>query len=158
MALNIKFLSYESIGGNKLNNKQYKKTYKPLIAWLIGYPITAIIVGKSMSDLSTKISLLSSLVLMVIGLYILMLLVYKGEYVYWINGGPTYEEAKLAGCEKRKEFAQAHLDVFLKIMLVSFLYGIISFLLEFSPWIDILLISLILIIGALSTISIRFDK
>ena len=111
-----------------------------------------------MSDVSTKISVLSSLIIMIISLYILMLLIYKGEYVYWINGGPNYKEAKSAGSEKRKEFAKAHLDIFLKIMLISFLYGITSLLFQFSIWVDVLLISLLVIIGALSTNPIKFNK
>ena len=87
-----------------------------------------------------------------------MLIIYIGEYVYWINGGPNYKEAKLAGSEKRKEYAKAHLDIFLKMMLMSFLYGILSLLFKFSIWVDILLISLIVIIAAFLTIPIKFNK
>ncbi|SHF04653.1 hypothetical protein SAMN02745784_02624 [Tissierella praeacuta DSM 18095] len=141
-----------------MNNKEYKKTYKPLIAWLIGFPVIAIIIAERLSNLSTKIATLLSLIIMVISLYILMFIIYKGEYVYWINGGPNYEEAKLAGSEKRKEYAKAHLDIFFKMMLISFLYGILSLLLKFPIWIDIVLISVIIIITAFSTISIKFNK
>lgn len=141
-----------------MNNKEYKKTYKPLIAWLIGFPVIAIIIAERLSNLSTKIATLLSLIIMVISLYILMFIIYKGEYVYWINGGPNYEEAKLAGSEKRKEYAKAHLDIFFKMMLISFLYGILSLLLKFPIWIDIVLISLIIIITAFSTIPIKFNK
>lgn len=118
-----------------MNNKEYKKTYKPLIVWLIGFPVIAIIIAERLSNLSTKIATLLSLIIMVISLYILMFIIYKGEYVYWINGGPNYEEAKLAGSEKRKEYAKAHLDIFFKMMLISFLYGILSLLLKFPTWI-----------------------
>ncbi|MGJ0848054.1 hypothetical protein ACR77J_15300 [Tissierella praeacuta] len=141
-----------------MNNKEYKKTYKPLIAWLIGFPVIAIIIAERLSNLSTKIATLLSLIIMVISLYILMFIIYKGEYVYWINGGPNYEEAKLAGSEKRKEYAKAHLEIFFKMMLISFLYGILSLLLKFPIWIDIVLISLIIIITAFSTIPIKFNK
>lgn len=141
-----------------MNNKKYKKTYKPLIAWLIGYPVIAIIIIERLSILSTKVSTLVSLIIMVISLYILMFIIYKGEYVYWINGGPNYEEAKSAGSEKRKEYAKAHLNIFLKMMLISFLYGIISLFFNFSIWMDILLISLLIIIIAFSTILIKFNK
>ncbi|MBU5255326.1 hypothetical protein [Tissierella praeacuta] len=141
-----------------MNNKEYKKTYKPLIVWLIGFPVIAIIIAERLSNLSTKIATLLSLIIMVISLYILMFIIYKGEYVYWINGGPNYEEAKLAGSEKRKEYAKAHLDIFFKMMLISFLYGILSLLLKFPTWIDIVLISLIIIITAFSTIPIKFNK
>jgi len=141
-----------------VNNKEYKKTYKPLIVWLIGFPVIAIIIAERLSNLSTKIATLLSLIIMVISLYILMFIIYRGEYIYWINGGPNYEEAKLAGSEKRKEYAKAHLDIFFKMMLISFLYGILSLLLKFPTWIDIVLISLIIIITAFSTIPIKFNK
>ncbi|WP_312908376.1 hypothetical protein [Tissierella praeacuta] len=141
-----------------MNNKEYKKTYKPLIVWLIGFPVIAIIIAERLSNLSTKIATLLSLIIMVISLYILMFIIYRGEYIYWINGGPNYEEAKLAGSEKRKEYAKAHLDIFFKMMLISFLYGILSLLLKFPTWIDIVLISLIIIITAFSTIPIKFNK
>lgn len=141
-----------------MNNKEYIKTYKPFIAWLIGFPVIETIIGKGLSNLSTKITVLTLLIIMVISIYILMFIIYIGEYVYWINGGPNYEEAKLAGSEKRKEYAKAHLDIFLKMMLISFLYGIISLLFKFSIWVDILLISLIVIIAAFLTIPIKFNK
>lgn len=79
----------------------------------------AMIIGKRLSNISTKVSALAVLIILSIGLYILMLIIYKGEYVCWINGGPSYEEAKLAGSEKRKEYARAHLDKFFKMMLLS---------------------------------------
>lgn len=141
-----------------MNNTKYKKTYKPLLLWLIGFPIITIILVENFFNVSKKVSVLSTLIIVVISIYVLMLIVYKGEYVYWINGGPNYEEAKEAGSEKRKKYAKAHLDIFFKMMLISFLYGIISLLLVFSIWIDTLLILLLIIIAAFLTIPIKFNK
>lgn len=31
-----------------------------------------------------------------------MFIIYKGEYVYWINGGPNFKEAKEASSENIK--------------------------------------------------------
>lgn len=42
------------------------------------------------------------LMFMVIAIDGLMWMIYVGEYSYWINGGPSFEEAKVAGSEKEK--------------------------------------------------------
>ena len=140
-----------------MNDKEYIKTYKPLIAWLIGFPIMIIFITKFI-DSSEKISVLISLIMMVISLYILMLIIYKGQYVYWINGGPSYEEAKIAGSEKRKQYAKAHLDLFGKMTLVCFIYGLISLLFRVSIFIDIIIISGAIIVTAFQTVPIKFGK
>lgn len=141
-----------------MNNKEYKKTYKPFIAWLIGFPIILIAIMKILPDSSIKISVLTTLILTVVSLYLLMLIIYKGEYVYWINGGPTYEEAKEAGSEVRKKYAKEHLDIFYKILKVSLGYGIISFLLKFSIWVDIPFITLSVMVATFATLSINFNR
>lgn len=143
---------------NKVNKRDYKKTYKAFIAWLIGFPIILIFITKMLGDLSIKVSVLVTLILTVISLYALMLIIYKGEYVYWINGGPNFEEAKEAGSEKRKEYAKAHLDVFSKITLISLVYGAISLFLKLSMWLDIVVITMIVVIATFSTITIGFDE
>ena len=141
-----------------MDNKEFKKTYKPFIAWLIGFPIFLILITKVLGDLSIKISVLVTLILTVFSLYLLMLMIYRGEYVYWINGGPTFEEAKEAGSEKRKEYAKAHLDIFAKISLISLVYGGISLPLKFNMWLDIVVIIMMVVIATFSTITIEFDK
>lgn len=140
-----------------MNDKEYIKTYKPLIAWLIGFPIMIIFITRFI-DSSEKISVLISLLMMVISLYILMLIIYKGEYVYWINGGPSYEEAKTAGIEKRKQYAKVHLDLFRKMTLVCFIYGLLSLLFRVSIFIDIIIISGAIIVTAFQTVPIKFGK
>lgn len=140
-----------------MGNKDYNKTYKPFILWIIGFPTISIIIQKFF-DSSRKMSILIMLLSTVIAIYMLMLIIYKGEYVYWINGGPSYEEAKSAGSQKRKQYAKAHLELFFKMTLVCFLYGLISIIFKFPQFIDISLISLAIIITALLTIPIKFDK
>lgn len=140
-----------------MNNKEYKKTYKPFIAWLVGFLLISVIIPMFL-DLSSKMSILTLLLIMVIALYILMLIIYRGEYVYWINGGPSYKEAKSGGSEKRKKYAKAHLDLFLKMTLICFIYALISIIFNLHTWIDILVISLTTIVTAFLTVSIKFEK
>ncbi len=142
----------------RMYDREYNKTYKPFVAWLIGYPVVAIIAGIGLSEVSIKVSVMASLMILVVSLYILILIIYRGEYVYWINGGPSFEEARSAGSEKRKEYAKAHLDIFFRLMLVSLFYGIISLYFEFSIWIDILIITLLVIRAGFSSIPIKFNS
>lgn len=145
-------------GGNGVKENEYKKTYKPFIAWLIGFPVILMVITKILGEFSIKVSVLTTLILTVVSLYLLMLIIYKGEYVYWINGGPTYEEAKEAGSEVRKKYAKEHLDIFFKIMKVTLVYGVISFLLKLSIWVDIPFITLNVMVAAFATLSINFEK
>lgn len=138
-----------------MKKKEYIKTWKPFIAWIIGFPIISIVISLFLNT-SAKISALIMLLITVISIYILMLIIYKGEYVYWINGGPTYEEAKSGGSKRRKKYAKAHLDLFSKMTLVCIGYGLISIMLNFPIWIDIIIISGAIIVTAFATIPIKF--
>lgn len=139
-----------------MKKKEYKKTYKPLILWLILFPLIAIVIPLRFINASEKILALTLMTISLVAIYLLMLLIYKGEYVYWINGGPSFEEARQAGSEKRREYARAHLDIFLKYTLLGLIYLPVSLILNFSMWIDILLIFMLIVIAALKTVGIKF--
>lgn len=137
--------------------KDYKKTYKPFIAWLVLF--TLITMSTSLfKSLAKKQVVAIILFLTVVSLYLLMLMIYKGEYVYWITGGPSYEEAKAAGSEKRKKFAGSHLKIFTKISFFSIIYILVSSLLDLPIYLDIIVVTMAIIIGAFRTIGIKFDK
>ena len=145
-------------------NGEYKKTYKPLIAWLICYPLINIVIIMAIDRLSpltkkmsVKTSALFSLIFMVISIYILMLIIYKGEYIYWINGGPNFKQAQEMTSGERKEYAGKYLAIFYKVMIVTFLYGFISLILVLPSWLDVILITLFVVIPSFSTMWIRFD-
>lgn len=141
-----------------MKNKEYRKSYKPLIVWMLVFPFFMIISGSRVFNADSKTSVLAMMISMVISLYILMLIIYKGEYVYWINGGPSFEQAKAAGSERRKEYARAHLNIFYIMMLLSFLYGAVSFLLRLSIWLDIFVILMLVVVAAFKTIPIKFKE
>ncbi|OLS03139.1 hypothetical protein [Tissierella creatinophila] len=108
--------------------------------------------------LSEKSQVIFSLIMTIFTLDILMFIIYKGEYVYWINGGPTFNEAKASTSEKRKQYAKAHLDIFLKMTVFIFLYAILSLLFKLFIWIDIVVFSLAIAIASFKTVLIRFEK
>lgn len=49
------------------------------------------------------------------------------------------------------------MDIFYKLMLICFLYAILSIVFNFATLIDILVISLAILVTAFTTIPIKFD-
>ena len=139
-----------------MKEKKYKKTYKPFIIWLILLPLLAIVIPSIFINASVKIQALAVMLTSIISIYLLILIIYKGEYVYWITGGPSFEEASLAGREKRRRYAKAHLDIFSKYTLLGLLYVPVSLAFDISMWIDILVLSMLIVIAAFRTIPIKF--
>lgn len=149
-----------------MDQRSYKKTYKPLILWLLvfiaGSTFMPAFINRALDELfqitwgeGAEVRLI--MMFMVIALDGLMWMIYAREYVYWINGGPSFEEAKAASSEKRKAYAAAHLSVFLKMTLFCCVYLIISSLFRLPMGIDIVLISSAVVVAAIKTMTICFD-
>lgn len=139
--------------------QEYQKTYKPLSGWLILLFAVLLAVGILPApfvsgETLTRMTMLATL-LMVDGL---MLIIWRGEYVYWLNSGPTFEQARDAGSEARKAYALAHLKPFLWATPPVCLLMILSLRLAWPAWIDITCTCAALIIADLSTIRIKFPK
>lgn len=78
---------------------------------------------------------------------------YKG-YIYWYNG-TSYEEAKVAGPERRKQFACKIMKRFGYCTLAFFFYSIFSIMIGILYGIDIT-VALVGIVGtAISTMKIK---
>lgn len=96
--------------------KEYKKTYWPLVAWCVA--LVPAMLGVSLPaeraglDERGMVALMMGVVVLM--MILLMWIILRGEYVYWINGGPSFEEAKAAGSEARRDFARKHLVAMLK--------------------------------------------
>lgn len=50
----------------------------------------------------------ASMAVLTVMLDALFALILAGGYVYWINGGPSFEEAREVGAEMRREYAWKH--------------------------------------------------
>ncbi len=137
---------------------QYKKSYLGLVVWTIVL-IAEMIVGMPLLSTaveSEKIMLKLTLLALVLSILLLMIIVHKGQYVYWMSGGPTYEEAKSATQERRKRYTWRLLRVFLIFSAVSVGYLIISFLCELPVGVDIVVICISLVVASIGTMGIRF--
>ncbi len=149
-----------------IDQRSYKKTYKPLFLWLLVFIAVSTFLPTFINRMFEQLFQITwgegaevrlILMFMVIALDGLMWMIYAGEYVYWINGGPSFEQAKAAGSEKRKAYAAAHLSVFLKMTLVCFVYLVISLFFRLPMGIDIVVISSAVVVAAIKTMPIRFN-
>ncbi len=90
---------------------EYRKSYKGLVLWLVGY--TALSLAPTLLPEGTDPGIEIRLVLALTAAAVagLMAIIWKTESVYWING-TSFEQARDAGSDRRREFAAAHLRVF----------------------------------------------
>ena len=90
---------------------EYRKSYKGLVLWLVGY--TALSLAPTLLPEGTEPGIEIRLVLALTAAAVagLMAIIWKTESVYWING-TSFEQARDAGSDRRREFAAAHLRVF----------------------------------------------
>lgn len=149
-----------------MDQRSYKKTYKPLFLWLLIFIAVSTFIPIFINQMFEQLFQITwgegaevrmILMFMVIAIDGLMVMIYAGEYVYWINGGPSFEEAKAAGSKKRKAYAAAHLRVFLKMTLICCVYLVISSFFRLPMGIDIILISAAVVVAVIKTMPIRFN-
>ena len=140
--------------------EEYRKTYVPFIAWIMGFTGVSLVapgVAGNYFELSSGDPLKITLGVMVIALDVLFLMVYLGEYVYWINGGPDFERAKKAGSAKRKAYALKHLKLVAKASVIALIYLVISGILQFNAGMDFVVVLGLILLSAIKTMGIKFE-
>lgn len=95
--------------------RAYEKRYWPFVLWLIalvaGLIVPAELAGRAgLSRRGMTAVGMTALLMMLTALFVM---IWKGEYVYWISGGPDFEQAKAAGSERRRAYAGRHLRAML---------------------------------------------
>ncbi len=137
----------------------HRKTYFPFIIWLIVFLILTILSTIIVTLwIKTWAPFLNKIVYLIVYLALLSLfqLMDRGGYVYWINGGPSYEQAKVATTWQRKEYTQAHLKLIKKATAMGILFLLLGLFFHSPLWLDTLLFLLVLFRFALKTIAIKF--
>ncbi|MCI8326622.1 MAG: hypothetical protein HFI37_02475 [Lachnospiraceae bacterium] len=141
--------------------KEYKKTYKPLIILFISYMIVLIaglILLEKYIPIKTKDIMILILAVTVLLFDILFFIMYKGEYVYWLSGRPTFEEAKSVKSEVRKKFAFAHLKIFLILTALCVIYIPVSYIIHLSYLVDLYVIMIAIVVSVVMTTPIKFEN
>lgn len=141
-------------------SKEYKKTWKPFVISFLVYLAVMFSTPFIMNKIGAEGKILTKMTFLITALWliILMFMIYKGQYVYWITGGPSFKEARDAGYEARKLYAGKHLKRFFMFLVPFIVYMIISCIYNFSVWIDIAIFAVSVISAAFSTVTIKFDS
>lgn len=130
-----------------------KKSYKGFFLWIIIYCLGFVPIFRiGDGAVVTRLTLWYTSVMMTV----LTVIIRNYDKVYWING-VMFEDAEKAGYDKRMEFAQRHLDKFLKHTVLYTIFTLASYFLGWSLWIDIVVFCVSLIWTAVSTINIRLE-
>lgn len=132
---------------------EYKKSYKGLIAFLMLHFGALICVGV-LSVYMDFLPLVLIANIITIGMTILMYIIYVTENIYWMNG-IEYEQALLAGSERRKTFALKHLNRMGRGAIFGMIVTLAGILFNLSQFITFPIIFITFIIFCISTINIE---
>ncbi len=136
----------------------YQKTYKPLAIWFGAFLTVTVVLPTALACRIPDSTLISAFLgctyLSAVSLFVL---IYAGGYVYWICGGPSFEEARDAGEEVRRAYAWAHLKRFLVAGAALAPYLVASAILGWPAWLDVAVFGVALIAAAVATAPIQFS-
>lgn len=130
-------------------NKSYKGFVIWLIAFSVGIPCLAFLPIEDGHFLTRVLDVACAA-----GLEVLMLMMYKTEKIFWING-VSYEEALEAGSDRRRAFALKFVKRFGILTLGILLFSLLAQLLRLNVWIDILVMVAGIIACAFSTTKLK---
>ena len=137
-----------------------KKSYRLLVIWILafcaGSVLLSVCLDKYLLSMADVADIIFAWIILMVDL--LLYMIYKGEYVYWISGGPSYEEAKAAGSEKRKSYARAHLKAFLICTVWLGIYGAAGRIFHFGWALDTGVFCISIIAACAMTIPVKFQK
>ena len=134
----------------------YEKSYKGLIFFIIGYMIAMFLpIFLPFEDgiLLTRIVLNIA----TIGIVLLCWMMYRNEKIYWING-ITFEQAKRATSDQRKEYALWFLRKFGNAALIFLIFSAAAQYLHLSIMLDILVVTVLLIVVAVKSIKVKLEN
>lgn len=134
----------------------YEKSYKGLVFFIIGYMIAMflpIFLPFEDSALLTRIVLNIA----TIGLVLLCRMIYRNEKIYWVNT-VSFEQAKRATSDQRKEFALWHLRHFGNAALIFLIFSILAQFFHLSIALDTIVMLVLLITVAVKSIKVKLDN
>lgn len=140
--------------------KEYRKRYWPLVVWALALTPAMIGAAKAAEGFGLDDRVVVAVMMAAVTLMLLVLfwMIWKGGYVYWINGGPSYEQARDAGGDVRREYAGRHFKAMLKGCICALaLLAAECVLGVYALWM-ILSAGVCIIASAISTIRIRWTE
>ena len=130
-----------------------KKSYTGFVVWLIGFVVLIMLPSfLPTEDIGLIVRLID--IIMTISLEILMLIIYKTEKVFWING-VSYEAAVEAGSDRRRAYALRYVKRFGIFAATFLLYSVIAQVLRLPFGIDIAAVTVGIVVCAFSTMQFK---
>ena len=134
----------------------YEKSYKGLVFFLIGYMAAMFLpIFLPIDDYR----LITRIVLNICsgGIVILCWMMYRNERIYWING-ISFEKAKHATSDQRKEYALWYLRHFGNAALIFLIFSVAAQYLHLSIILDTLVVTALLIVVAVKSIKVKLEN
>lgn len=133
---------------------EYKKNYKPLVAFFIVLITALVLGGLAASKFFPDSSMRITVIILNVAIPTLTFIIYKTGYVYWYNG-VSFEDAQKATEEQRKAYAKAHLKRFSIASAIFLVFTVISIIAGLSQWLDFTVGTLALIVTAVSSVNLK---
>lgn len=128
-----------------------KPTYKGFIIWLVFF-IASMIPALRLENRDLAARLCFGICL--IDLVILMLIIYWTERIYWFSG-ISFEQARQAGSQQRKNYALKILKRFVYLLGIYLLFAFIGHIWHFHILFDMVIIIFAMIITCFSIFKIQ---
>ncbi len=140
--------------------KEYKKRYWPMVVWALALmPVMlGAYYGARALGAEENGCMLAMLLAMLGMLMALMLLIWRGEHVYWLTGGPDFEAAKQAGQAARREYGRRHFIVMGRAALAAAALSVGAYFLNLAEWAMPLVLAVCIVAGAISTMKIKWEE
>ena len=145
---------YRSSGSDSMET--YEKSYKGLVFFLIGYMAAMFLpIFLPIDDYR----LITRIVLNICsgGIVVLCWMMYRNERIYWING-ISFEQAKRATSDQRKEYALWYLQHFGNAALIFLIFSIAAQYLHLSIVLDTLVVTALLVVVAVKSIKVKLEN
>ena len=140
--------------------EEYTKSYRGLIWWIAGYTVAmflpvllVIFLPEIDGDPVTRLTLN----IVMLGIVVMARMMYRNERIYWING-ISYERAKAASSEQRKEYAMWYVTHFGRAAVIYLLYSVAAQFLHGPILIDALLITILLVVVAVKSVKVKLEN
>ena len=132
---------------------EYKKSYKLLWFWFALFVGLMVLAALLPID-NTALAILVTMNLCSGSVALLSFMIYKTQCIYWYNG-IDFEEAKVAGEERRIAYGYAHWRLFGGFAALYFVYSLCAQIIPFGIALHILLGTVGMVAAAISTMKIK---
>lgn len=138
--------------------KEYKKSYTGFVIILLLYLIAAFLpifipVIQDRPGAVTAWMCFATAVFV----FALIFYIYKSEKLYLFSG-VTYEQAARLSSEQRRNYAYLHVKKFLPATVILIAYSVLAFIAKLPDALSIVILCLVLVAAAFSTMKIKIDN